>query len=186
VVLPASPGLLRRRRAGHREQLIDFVAGKVLDAAGVPHTLSTRWTGELTLSAARWVVLSPRPGSTARRCAADSRRRPRASPRRLRRPRAALDLRLAEPAVSTRSADAADASGRCPRVTVFGSTRNSAATSPGVSRRSPVSTTPSSRLVSGAAGGHGECRHARSGRTAIRASPQLQVREMRKKPRLRQ
>jgi hypothetical protein len=31
------------------------------------------------------------------------------------------------------------------RVTVFGSTRNSAATSPGVSRRSPVSTTPSSR-----------------------------------------
>jgi len=31
------------------------------------------------------------------------------------------------------------------RVTVFGSTRNSAATSPGVSRRSPVSTTPSLR-----------------------------------------
>ena len=31
------------------------------------------------------------------------------------------------------------------RVTVFGSTRNSAATSPGVSRRSPVSTAPSSR-----------------------------------------
>ena len=30
-------------------------------------------------------------------------------------------------------------------VTVFGSTRNSAATSPGVSRRSPVSTAPSSR-----------------------------------------
>ena len=28
-------------------QLVDFVAGKVLDAAGVSHTLFTRWSGEL-------------------------------------------------------------------------------------------------------------------------------------------
>jgi len=26
---------------------VDFVAGKVLDALGVPHELFTRWTGDL-------------------------------------------------------------------------------------------------------------------------------------------
>ena len=45
VVLPASPGFY----AGAREvqQLVDFVAGKVLDVLGVKHDLITRWTGEL-------------------------------------------------------------------------------------------------------------------------------------------
>lgn len=49
VILPASPGFY----AGGRDvqQLIDFVAGKVLDMIDVPHTLYTRWTG--TLGAAR-------------------------------------------------------------------------------------------------------------------------------------
>jgi 4-hydroxy-3-polyprenylbenzoate decarboxylase len=45
VVLPASPGFY----AGARDvqQLVDFVAGKVLDAVDVPHTLFRRWAGEL-------------------------------------------------------------------------------------------------------------------------------------------
>jgi 4-hydroxy-3-polyprenylbenzoate decarboxylase len=45
VVLPASPGFY----AGTTEvaQLVDFVAGKVLDAIGVPHQLFRRWSGEL-------------------------------------------------------------------------------------------------------------------------------------------
>ncbi len=45
VVLPASPGFY----AGTTDvaQLVDFVAGKVLDAIGVPHNLFRRWTGEL-------------------------------------------------------------------------------------------------------------------------------------------
>ena len=45
VVLPASPGFY----AGARDvqQLVDFVAGKVLDVLGVPHQLLLRWTGEL-------------------------------------------------------------------------------------------------------------------------------------------
>lgn len=47
VVLPASPGFYGAGARATAEQLIDFVAGKVLDAAGVPHSLSTRWTGEL-------------------------------------------------------------------------------------------------------------------------------------------
>jgi 4-hydroxy-3-polyprenylbenzoate decarboxylase len=29
------------------QQLLDFVAGRVLDAIGVDHTLYTRWRGEL-------------------------------------------------------------------------------------------------------------------------------------------
>lgn len=45
VVLPASPGFYAGTSGV--QQLIDFVAGKVLDAAGVPHTLFTRWRGEL-------------------------------------------------------------------------------------------------------------------------------------------
>lgn len=49
VILPASPGFY----AGGQDvqQLIDFVAGKVLDVIDVPHTLYTRWSG--TLGAAR-------------------------------------------------------------------------------------------------------------------------------------
>ena len=45
VVLPASPGFYG---APHSvQQLVDFVAAKVLDAIGVKHDLVTRWTGEL-------------------------------------------------------------------------------------------------------------------------------------------
>jgi len=45
TVLPASPAFY----AGAREvqQLVDFVAGKVLDVLGVEHDLYRRWTGEL-------------------------------------------------------------------------------------------------------------------------------------------
>ncbi|MBX6751331.1 MAG: UbiX family flavin prenyltransferase [Micromonosporaceae bacterium] len=55
VVLPASPGFYSaaatRPVTGpdvggvSAAQLVDFVAGKVLDALGIPHTLFTRWTG---------------------------------------------------------------------------------------------------------------------------------------------
>ncbi|ABD09901.1 3-polyprenyl-4-hydroxybenzoate decarboxylase [Frankia casuarinae] len=45
VVAAASPGFYAGvRTAG---DLVDFVAGRVLDAADVPHTLFRRWTGEL-------------------------------------------------------------------------------------------------------------------------------------------
>ncbi|MFB9182479.1 UbiX family flavin prenyltransferase [Dactylosporangium sucinum] len=47
VVLPASPGFYATGAAATAQQLVDFVAGKVLDAAGVPHSLFTRWSGEL-------------------------------------------------------------------------------------------------------------------------------------------
>ncbi|BBH65645.1 flavin prenyltransferase UbiX [Actinoplanes sp. OR16] len=47
VVLPASPGFYGSGAGATAQQLIDFVAGKVLDALGVPHTLFRRWTGEL-------------------------------------------------------------------------------------------------------------------------------------------
>jgi 4-hydroxy-3-polyprenylbenzoate decarboxylase len=45
VILPASPGFYAGARSV--EQLVDFVAGKILDAIGVPHTLFRRWAGEL-------------------------------------------------------------------------------------------------------------------------------------------
>ncbi|MEV0119755.1 UbiX family flavin prenyltransferase [Streptomyces sp. NPDC050844] len=45
VVLPASPAFYAG--ATHIQDLVDFVAGRVLDAAGVPHTLYRRWEGEL-------------------------------------------------------------------------------------------------------------------------------------------
>ncbi len=45
VVLPASPGFYGRTATV--QQLVDFVAGKVLDVLGVKHDLLTRWTGEL-------------------------------------------------------------------------------------------------------------------------------------------
>ncbi len=47
VVLPASPAFYASGGAATAAQLIDFVAGKVLDAAGVPHALFTRWRGEI-------------------------------------------------------------------------------------------------------------------------------------------
>jgi flavin prenyltransferase len=47
VVLPASPGFYGAGARATAAQLIDFVAGKVLDAVGVGHTLSKRWSGEL-------------------------------------------------------------------------------------------------------------------------------------------
>jgi 4-hydroxy-3-polyprenylbenzoate decarboxylase len=46
VVLPASPGFYGIGAKASAEQLVDFVAGKVLDAVGVKHDLLTRWTGE--------------------------------------------------------------------------------------------------------------------------------------------
>ena len=45
VVLPASPGFYGAPTTV--QQLVDFVAGKVLDVLGVKHDLLTRWTGEL-------------------------------------------------------------------------------------------------------------------------------------------
>ena len=45
VVLPASPGFYSAPRSV--DQLVDFVAAKVLDVLGVPHQLISRWTGEL-------------------------------------------------------------------------------------------------------------------------------------------
>jgi flavin prenyltransferase len=47
VVLPASPGFYASGASATAEQLVDFVAGKTLDAVGVTHNLFTRWTGEL-------------------------------------------------------------------------------------------------------------------------------------------
>jgi 4-hydroxy-3-polyprenylbenzoate decarboxylase len=45
VVLPASPGFYSAPASV--DQLVDFVAAKVLDVLGVPHDLMTRWTGQL-------------------------------------------------------------------------------------------------------------------------------------------
>jgi 4-hydroxy-3-polyprenylbenzoate decarboxylase len=44
-VVPASPGFYGG--AESVQQLVDFVAGKVLDVVGVKHDLLTRWTGRL-------------------------------------------------------------------------------------------------------------------------------------------
>ncbi|AUG77856.1 aromatic acid decarboxylase [Kitasatospora sp. MMS16-BH015] len=45
VVLPASPGFYAGGSTAR--ELVDFVAGRVLDAVGVPHALYRRWEGEL-------------------------------------------------------------------------------------------------------------------------------------------
>lgn len=45
VVLPASPAFYAAGAGASAEQLVDFVAGKVLDVLGVPHSLFARWTG---------------------------------------------------------------------------------------------------------------------------------------------
>ena len=46
VVLPASPAFYAGARS--IQDLVDFVAGRALDAAGVPHKLYRRWKGELS------------------------------------------------------------------------------------------------------------------------------------------
>ena len=45
VVLPAIPGFYAGLTTV--QQLVDFVAAKILDVMGVKHQLSARWTGEL-------------------------------------------------------------------------------------------------------------------------------------------
>jgi 4-hydroxy-3-polyprenylbenzoate decarboxylase len=45
VVLPASPAFYAGGTTA--QELVDFVAGRVLDAAGVPHRLYRRWSGAL-------------------------------------------------------------------------------------------------------------------------------------------
>jgi 4-hydroxy-3-polyprenylbenzoate decarboxylase len=45
VVLPASPGFYGAGAAATADQLVDFIAGKVLDSVGVEHSLFTRWAG---------------------------------------------------------------------------------------------------------------------------------------------
>lgn len=45
VVLPAAPAFYGKPK--NVQQLVDFVAGKVLDVLGVEHDLFTRWTGRL-------------------------------------------------------------------------------------------------------------------------------------------
>ncbi|MDT0309116.1 flavoprotein [Streptomyces sp. DSM 44917] len=45
VVLPCAPAFYAG--AAHLQDLVDFVAGRALDAVGVPHGLYRRWRGEL-------------------------------------------------------------------------------------------------------------------------------------------
>ncbi len=47
VVLPASPGFYSAGASASAAQLVDFVAGKVLDAIGVEHDLFARWRGTI-------------------------------------------------------------------------------------------------------------------------------------------
>lgn len=47
TVLPASPGFYGAGARATAGQLIDFVAGKVMDALGVDHGLFRRWSGEV-------------------------------------------------------------------------------------------------------------------------------------------
>lgn len=47
VVLPASPGFYGAGADASAAQLVDFVAGKILDVLEVPHELFRRWSGEL-------------------------------------------------------------------------------------------------------------------------------------------
>jgi 4-hydroxy-3-polyprenylbenzoate decarboxylase len=58
VVLPASPAFYAG--AASVQRLVDFVAAKVLDVLGVPHSLIARWTGEL--GAAREAETGPAAG----------------------------------------------------------------------------------------------------------------------------
>jgi 4-hydroxy-3-polyprenylbenzoate decarboxylase len=47
TVLPASPGFYGIGAGATAQQLIDFVAGKGLDAVGIEHDLFIRWRGKL-------------------------------------------------------------------------------------------------------------------------------------------
>ena len=47
VVLPASPAFYAKPK--NVQQLVDFVAGKILDLMAVEHDLFTRWDGRLGL-----------------------------------------------------------------------------------------------------------------------------------------
>ncbi|GAB3122604.1 UbiX family flavin prenyltransferase [Streptomyces calidiresistens] len=58
VVLPVSPGFYAG--ADHIQDLVDFVAGRVLDAVGIPHDLYRRWRGQLGGGAARSQATNPR------------------------------------------------------------------------------------------------------------------------------
>ena len=46
VVLPASPGFYASGAGASAAQLVDFIAGKVLDAAEVKHDLFERWSSD--------------------------------------------------------------------------------------------------------------------------------------------
>jgi flavin prenyltransferase len=59
VVLPASPGFYAGTSTV--QELVDFVAGKVLDSLGVTHTLFTRWRGELGAARVRPTEEQPAP-----------------------------------------------------------------------------------------------------------------------------
>jgi 4-hydroxy-3-polyprenylbenzoate decarboxylase len=52
VVLPASPGFYGAGARATADQLVDFVAGKVLDAADIANSRSTRWQGRIRAGAA--------------------------------------------------------------------------------------------------------------------------------------
>jgi len=60
VVLPASPGFYGAGARATAQQLVDFVAGKVLDVLGIPHGLFTRWRGELGAGIRAGTVEPPR------------------------------------------------------------------------------------------------------------------------------
>ncbi|MGB0716088.1 MAG: UbiX family flavin prenyltransferase, partial [Phycisphaerae bacterium] len=45
VLCPAAPGFYLRPTTV--QELVDFVAGKILDLLDVPHSMNTRWTGEV-------------------------------------------------------------------------------------------------------------------------------------------
>jgi len=47
TILPASPGFYGAGAAATAADLVDFVAGKVLDSLGVAHSLAQRWSGVL-------------------------------------------------------------------------------------------------------------------------------------------
>ena len=63
VVLPASPAFYAG--AHDVQQLVDFVAGRVLDALAVEHTLYTRWTGRLGAARASGAPPSDVPSDTS-------------------------------------------------------------------------------------------------------------------------
>ena len=63
VVLPASPAFYAG--AGSVQQLVDFIAAKVLDVLGVPHSLITRWTGEIGAGRAADAAVAAESGPAA-------------------------------------------------------------------------------------------------------------------------